>query len=331
MAGDVERRSGRRGSHPKGNGEQGHVPTKTSLATFALLPETTGVSPRVGRLVLVGAKLESEADGERALLAVVSELDRGGHDLDYLVTPAGFVVAKVSQGWERPKSWKTTSASWDVAARVAADVLDRVATQRVLAAAGGRIRRLCLGIDVKFADGDTTQAAVQTAWVIDTATGSVVGSTGKSYPYADEENVLIRSLDAATHVLKDDRTAVLVCHDLTVFNPRSRANRKGQRAAAGSDLEQTISDIGPPLVLHLAHAGRSPVTWNAAWNSLRPNGKRPGDASSFRYRPWPEEPKNRKSALKLLQATAHPGVATIIVGPSDHVAQFRNWLNHETG
>ena len=56
--------------------------------------------------------------------------------------------------------------------------------------------------------------------------------TGKSYPTTGQANRLVRVTDLSSHFLMLNgigEVLVLGCHDLTMFNPRARANAQGWR------------------------------------------------------------------------------------------------------
>lgn len=95
--------------------------------------------------------------------------------------------------------------------------------------------------------------------------------TGKSYPTSSQEKGLIRISDLSKHYFElSDVGVVLVlgCHDLTVFNPRSK-NAKGWREKVNMDFRILARAMNPIIVLQHPHTTDSIWTWAAAWNGLK--------------------------------------------------------------
>ena len=65
-------------------------------------------------------------------------------------------------------------------------------------------------------------------------------STGKSYPTNSQADRLVRITDLTSHFTKLSpigEVLILGCHDLTMFNPRARANAQGGAGAPGNLLK----------------------------------------------------------------------------------------------
>lgn len=94
--------------------------------------------------------------------------------------------------------------------------------------------------------------------------------TGKSYPTTGQQNGLVRFTNLDTHFidLADvGKVMVLGCHDLTVFNPRSR-NARGWRQSTNMDFRALSRKHRPVCVLHHPHSTVKVRTWMNAWNGL---------------------------------------------------------------
>ena len=78
--------------------------------------------------------------------------------------------------------------------------------------------------------------------------------SGKSYPTTSQEHGLVRIKDLATHFLDLDvgKTMILGCHDLTVFNPRSK-NAVGWRKQVNEEFAKMAKDQKLIYVLHHPH------------------------------------------------------------------------------
>jgi hypothetical protein len=97
--------------------------------------------------------------------------------------------------------------------------------------------------------------------------------TGKSYPTSSQQGGLVRVSDLTTHFFElhgVGKTMVLGCHDLTVFNPRSK-NAKGWRKSVNDQFKELSRKEKPICVLHHPHTTVKKRTWLNAWSCLRKN------------------------------------------------------------
>ena len=94
--------------------------------------------------------------------------------------------------------------------------------------------------------------------------------TAKSYPTTNQENSLVRITDLNTHFFDLDvgKTMILGCHDLTVFNPRSK-NAKGWRKEVNEEFKKLAQKEKPEIVLQHPHTTVKIKTWLNAWNYLK--------------------------------------------------------------
>ena len=94
--------------------------------------------------------------------------------------------------------------------------------------------------------------------------------TGKSYPTSNQQNGLIRITDLKTHFFSLDvgKVMILGCHDLTVFNPRSK-NAKGWRKDVNEKFKKTAKEEEPQIVLQHPHTTVKVRTWYNAWSYLK--------------------------------------------------------------
>ena len=92
--------------------------------------------------------------------------------------------------------------------------------------------------------------------------------TGKSYPTPNQQNGLIIISDLKTHFfdLYDvGKTMILGCHDLTIFNPRSK-NAKGWRKKVNEEFRELAKKEQPICVLQHPHTTVKVRTWLNAWS-----------------------------------------------------------------
>lgn len=144
---------------------------------------------------------------------------------------------------------------------------------------GGRLKEftdyISLGIDSFKEKISTTQNLIthphiELVLLIDLKRNKFYWS-GKSYPTSSQQRGLVRISDLERHFfdLPDvGNIMILGCHDLTIFNPRSR-NAKGWRERVNSEFRKMSIVKKPTVVLQHPHTTDSVLTWAAAWNGLR--------------------------------------------------------------
>jgi hypothetical protein len=93
--------------------------------------------------------------------------------------------------------------------------------------------------------------------------------TGKSYPTSSQQNGLVRISNLKTHFFDLDVGDVMVlgCHDLTIFNPRSK-NARGWREQINQNFKKMANISNPICVLHHPHTTVKRRTWLNAWNYM---------------------------------------------------------------
>ena len=92
---------------------------------------------------------------------------------------------------------------------------------------------------------------------------------GKSYPTSGQEKGLVRIADLKSHLLNLSigKVMILGCHDLSIFNPRSK-NAKGWRRKVNRDFKKLARKENPECVLHHPHTTVKGLTWLCAWAGL---------------------------------------------------------------
>lgn len=94
--------------------------------------------------------------------------------------------------------------------------------------------------------------------------------TGKSYPTQNQENGLVRIVDLNTHFFDLDvgKVMILGCHDLTIYNPRSKS-AKDWRKEVNEEFKKLAQKKRPEIVLQHPHTTVKIRTWLNAWNGLK--------------------------------------------------------------
>ncbi len=160
---------------------------------------------------------------------------------------------------------------------------------------------------------------VELVYVVDLATGAY-HFTAKSYPTPGQEKGLLRNTNLENHFvdLGGNRTMVLGCHDLTIYNPRSDATATGWRADAKQEFKNVAAKYRPKWVLHHPHTTVKKRTWLADWKELTrslPSVERYVGSGTYSRRDIGWDGRNGLS--EVLASTRSKGVMDIIV----HLAQ----------
>lgn len=129
---------------------------------------------------------------------------------------------------------------------------------------------LTLGIDSYKNEFNSKEPHIELVCLIDLRNNNIYW-TGKSYPMVSQQNGLIRIADLKSHFLniKDiGKLMILGCHDLTIFNPRTKC-AKGWREKENKKFQIMTEKEKPRIVLQHPHSTDSIRTWASAWTGLK--------------------------------------------------------------
>lgn len=230
---------------------------------------------RIARVIIARDWIGSPDDARLLLQSLADEwLD--GLRTEFLVTCGGFVQFPIEEALgsvEEDPSANPREAMEAILVRareMARAVLDE-ATREKLAR---HVRFVTLGIDTAKTVISTTHNPIrdphaETVVVVDLVTGRC-HATAKSYPTPAQQRGLVRCEDYESHFIQvGDSASVMVlgCHDLSVWNPRSR-RAKGWRKRVNEELRRAAIRHRPRVVLHHPHTADSIRTWLNSWNAL---------------------------------------------------------------
>jgi hypothetical protein len=252
-------------------------------------------------------------------------MTRAGCRSRFFITPAGFLVAKLPAGTSVTKGWNTDGASFAAVRQEAARRVEAIFSPSLWRLARSAADAILIGVDVK--DGNGTEPHGEASVLVDTQAQTVTAITGKTFPTTDQEVELIRNAAATSHVqrVQGEQVAVLVCHDLMTWSPRSKANRKRTRASVGTEMERAIRDGNPTLALHQAHTVSSTRTWSAAWAALlRSNQQTTTAATAFRFLTKEYQRPDAPLDQRLLAATGRGDVVDVVLGDRGTLDTFRS-------
>jgi hypothetical protein len=144
--------------------------------------------------------------------------------------------------------------------------------------------------------------------------------TGKSYPTTEQERRLVRypHLDSHFVTTKYGTVLLLVCHDITVFNPRAQKKAKGCRRHVSTELRKLAKRVKPAFVLHHPHTTVKAQTWKNVWSALHKQLPSASfSAGSVCYSRRDTGWKDSDSLDEVLAATKHGPTLDILVDMQD--------------
>jgi len=161
-----------------------------------------------------------------------------------------------------------------------------------------------------------SQPHIELVFLVDLRNNRLYWS-GKSYPTSAQQKGLVRISDLATHFFDLDAGKVMVlgCHDLTVFNPRSK-NARGWRKRVNEEFKELARREKPIYVLHHPHTTVKMRTWLNAWSNLKktlPSVK--AYAGAGRFYESDRDSSEYDELDDVLKHTKHGSIIDLIVKP----------------
>ena len=233
--------------------------------------------PFLARIIIAGEWSGDPKDAKRLLEDVCKKWPKG-EKVKFLITCGGFIQFN----WPKSISRRDIGDNLYPNNKVV-DILVREAEKcvRFVLSEGldEKLRKftdyVTLGIDSYKEKISTTQnyiskPHVELVFLVDLRNNNFYW-TGKSYPTSNQQKGLVRISNLKTHFFKLDdvgKVMILGCHDLTIFNPRSK-NAKGWRKKVNEEFQKLAQEEEPIVVLQHPHTTDRINVWTAAWNTLR--------------------------------------------------------------
>jgi hypothetical protein len=234
-----------------------------------------------------------------------------GAQAQYLITPGGFVTCRWPRNWVGPRGWASRESNLSALADIGTPTVEQLLTPDVLKSASGKIDYITIGVDVR---SETTSTHAELIALVEVATAKIIGWTGKSFPTPGQERTLVHVADPASHLFQvgQERLVILGCHDLNIFNGRSRANQLpgGNRETRCRELLSVISDFRPSCIVQHAHATDTWRTWVTPWAEVAHRFPDASWASAIAYAPK-RTPECRAPLVDVLWRTHHEGAAAL--------------------
>lgn len=231
-------------------------------------------NPKVARIVIDG-QWRGDLGLAGSLLEDVANRWPQNKYVGFLVTCGAFIT------FDWPTSlppivdnWTPDERAFRTLGAIAKKKVSELLSDRLSAKLASHTRYLTIGVDshkdkISETQNQIPEPHVEFICLVDLKSGQV-HLTGKSYPTTGQERGLVRNADLANHIVKTAHGKVLVlgCHDLTIFNPRSRSRRQGRRKKVADSWENDIKNDPPDLIIHHPHTTVKTRTWAASWNEL---------------------------------------------------------------
>lgn len=231
--------------------------------------------PRFARTIICG-EWDGGVEKARQVLGDICRAWPQSVRVAALVTPGGFLTFP----WptQMPKAGAPRDPREDAVIfliRAAEEQCRQLLDDRIMSELGARANYVSIGVDsakdrISLSQASIRQPHVELVALINLKTGEYHW-TGKSFPTTGQQDRLIRITNIRTHVVDAafGKVLILGCHDLTVFNPRSKAVTKAQwRKDIKAEFERMIVSEKPTTVLHHPHTTDTQLTWSASWNEL---------------------------------------------------------------
>ena len=259
-------------------------PTEDEVISFNI-ERRADEGARIARLFVAGSEWQGDGDEARALLDALCDAWPGPAQVDFLVLFGKFLQFR----------WPDRLRRWDVAGMLPGDNLNpsdavigrlfeegercvrSTFTPEVCRRLRPLARHLTLGASSYYFRDSYYDPHVELVFGLDLASGKM-WRTGKSYPNPRQEHGLVRVADLESHFVEagSESVALLSCHDLNFFSPRSYHNARGWRRESIDRFRRLAADHGPGLLLWHPHKSDTPRTWIPGLGGLRK--ERPGIA-----------------------------------------------------
>lgn len=278
-------------------------------------------NPSIARVIIAG-EWEGNPIEAKQLLEDICEKWPKGRKVKFLITCGGFIqfdwpesISRNDIGNNKNPDINSVDALVKEAEKCAKSVLSGGLDKKL----GEFTDYITLGIDSYKEKISTTQnyinqPHIELVFLKDLRQENLYW-TGKSYPTPAQQNGLVRIANLQTHFFDLDigKVMILGCHDLSVFNPRSK-NAKGWRREVNNDFKKLAEKEKPIYVLQHPHTTVKRRTWLNAWGCLRktlPSVKQ--HAGSGRYYESDRERSEWDNVDKVLKDTKNTTTIDFII------------------
>ena len=215
------------------------------------------IDPFLARTIIIN-EWKGRVEDAKRLLEKICDKWPNGKKVRFLITCGGFIQFDWPESISREDIGDNRNPSPGVVNTLvekAKECVERVLTKDLY----NRLREvtdyITLGVDSYKEKISTTQnyinqLHIELVFLIDLK-NNMFYWTGKSYPTPSQQNGLVRIADLKSHFFDLDigKVMILGCHDLTIFNPRSK-NAKGWRKEVNEKFKKLAQRERPEIVLH---------------------------------------------------------------------------------
>ena len=225
--------------------------------------------------VIIASEWRGEPEEARRLLGYICDRWPKSRRVKFLITCGGFIQFEWPESVSREDigdNLNPNGEAVNVLVSEAERCINLILNRRLRDRLKEMTDYVTLGVDsheAPTAKNRDTQPHIELVFLVDLRNGELYW-TGKSYPTSDQQRGLVRIADLRTHFLNLDvgKVMMLGCHDLTVFNPRSKI-AKGWRRRVNEEFNELARREKPIYVLHHPHTMVKVRSWLNAWSNLR--------------------------------------------------------------
>ena len=233
-------------------------------------------NPFLARIIIAN-EWTGRSEHAKKLLEEVYDKWPKGTRVKFLITCGGFIRFDWPEGISKEDIGDARNPninSVDILVKEAKKYVKSVLTEDLRSKLREVTDYITLGIDSDKNKMSNTQkyknqSQIELIFLVDLRNNKVYW-TGKSYPTSNQERHLVRITNLNTHFFDLDvgKVMVLGCHDLNIFNPRSK-NAKGWRKEVNEEFKRLAQKEKPEIVLHHPHTTVKRRTWLNAWSSFK--------------------------------------------------------------
>lgn len=228
--------------------------------------------------IIIADEWKGNLEEAKKLLEDIYEKWPKGKRVKFIITCGGFIqfdwpksISKADIGDNKNPNNKIVDTLIEEAEKCSRNVLSNGLDEKLRELTD----YITLGVDsfeekISTTQNYITQLHIELVFLVDLRNNKFYW-TGKSYPTTRQQNGLVRISNLKTHFfdLEDaGKLMILGCHDLSIFNPRSK-NAKGWRKEVNEGFIELAKKEKPICVLQHPHTTVKKRTWHNAWSHLR--------------------------------------------------------------
>lgn len=229
--------------------------------------------------IIISHEWRSRPEECKNLLEQLSKEWPEDKKVKFLITPGGFIhfewPASVSKD-DIGDNKNPNKDAVDALVKEAKKCVDSILETDLREQLANFTDYITLGIDSfkekkSEVDFDTKEPHVELVFLINLKSNELHW-TGKSHPVQSQRKGLVHIVDHGSHFVDIEgigMVMILGCHDLNIFNKRSRTPKDGPIVDFKNKFIDLTNERKPVYVLHHPHTTIKARTWNSPWKKLK--------------------------------------------------------------